>query len=343
MNRLSDLFPCSAGLFAPPVSQNRPPQLRTLGLALLLGVLGAPLAFGQSLNGAREIPARFIANRIQVFPVTTAGDTLHLNTDTGGGPPILLRPAVEQLGWPTETVSRGGRTIKTVSFPDFKAGASIPPPHGRNRFLVLPDKGPATFIDADGQLGNTWFAGKVWTFDYGAERLLLHDSTETLSFDPEHTVPLAFQTDSTGAHLRHFPRIEATIADSTYSFLFDTGATFLLSQSAQRVFGGSPKQGGSFVIASVFDHWRSEHPDWRVLKSAGQRGERPLIRVPEVTIAGHTVGPVWFERQPDQGFQQKLAPLMDRSVEGALGGSLFQYFRITVDYPGERAYFQNLD
>ena len=33
---------------------------------------------------------------------------------------------------------------------------------------------------------------------------------------------------------------------------------------------------------------------------------------------------------------------MDRVVEGALGGSLFQYFRITVDYPGERTYFQKL-
>lgn len=181
------------------------------------------------------------------------------------------------------------------------------------------------------------------TSDYGDERLLLHDSPEDLSFDDRHTVPLAFRTDSTGTHVRHHPRIQATIPDSTYSFLFDTGATFLLSDKARSVFGGSSKQGGSFVIGSVFDRWRSEHPEWRVVENAsGGRGNRPIIRVPEVTIAGHTVGPVWFERQPDQGLQKKLAPLMDRVVEGALGGSLFQYFRITVDYPGERAYFQKL-
>jgi hypothetical protein len=234
--------------------------------------------------------------------------------------------------------------MEAVSFPDFKTEASIPAPRGPNRFLVFPDKGPAAFLDTDGQLGSSWFAGKVWTFDYGAERLLLHESTENLSFDRQHTVSLAFRTDSAGAHLHHHPRIEATIADSTYSFLFDTGATLLLSDSAQSVFGGSSKQGGNFIIASIFDRWRSEHSSWRVIENAsGQRGNRPIIQVPEVTIGGHTVGPVWFERHPDRGFQQKLAPLMDRPVEGALGGSLFQDFRITVDYPGERAYFRKID
>jgi hypothetical protein len=65
-----------------------------------------------------------------------------------------------------------------------------------------------------------------------------------------------------------------------------------------------------------------------------------MIRVAEVTIAGHTVGPVWFERRPDRAFKKKMAQTMDRPVDGALGGSLFQYFRITVDYPGTRAFFR---
>ena len=139
---------------------------------------------------------------------------------------------MESLGWSTETISRGGRKLKAVSFPDFKAEASIPSPHGPNRFLVFPNEGPGSFLETDGQLGSSWFAGKIWTFDYGDERLLLHDSPEDLSFDDRHTVPLAFRTDSTGTHVRHHPRIQATIPDSTYSFLFDTGATFLLSDKA---------------------------------------------------------------------------------------------------------------
>jgi len=317
---------------------------RSFVLVLLLGLLVSSTSRAQSASEGQPLPADFVKNRIHVTPVTTAGDTLHLNTDTGGGPPILLRPIVEELGWPTDTLSRGGRTRQTVSFPDFEADMSIPTPQGPDRFLVLPDRGPAQFLEADGQLGNTWFAGKVWTFDYGAERLLHHDSTEGLSFEPKHTVPLTFRTDSTGQHLHHHARIEATIADSTYSFLFDTGATFLLSDRGQSALGGPPKQGGSFVVASVFDRWRDRHPDWRVVKQAsGVRGDRPLIQVPEVTIAGHTVGPVWFERQPDQAYQKGGRLQLDQAVKGALGGSLFQYFRVTADYPGERVHFQRID
>lgn len=335
MNRRSHLLSLSFPLWR---------VLFVLGLTLCLGGLGAVPVGAQSPGGTNEIPAHFHANRIHVTPVTASGDTLHLNTDTGGGPPILLRPAVEELGWPTDTLSRGERTRQTVSFPDFKAGASVPAPQGPNRFLVFPNRGPAQFLEADGQLGNTWFAGKVWTFDYGAERLLHHDSAEGLSFEPEHTVPLTFRTDSTGRHLHHHARIEATIADSTYSFLFDTGATLLLSDRGQSALGGPPKRGGSFVVASVFDRWRDRHPDWRVVENAsGVRGNHALIQVPEVTIAGHTVGPVWFERQPDQAYQKGGKLQLDQTVEGALGGSLFQYFRVTADYPGERVHFQRLD
>lgn len=345
MNRPLALFSSRAARFDPLALRTRLSWFWPLGLALFLGVLGATSTFAQSPSGTHEIPARFTASRIHVFPVTTEGDTLELNTDTGGGPPILLRPAVNRLDLPVETVTHRGRSRKTVPFPEFKAEASIPAPHGPNRFLVPPNTGPAKLLDADGQLGNSWFAGKVWTFDYGSERLLLHDSAEHLSFNPEHTVPITFRTDSTGRHLHHHARIEATIADSTYSFLFDTGATFFLSDKGQKALGGPQKQGGNFLIASVFDRLRNEHPGWRIVENASgfPHGNRPLIQVPTVTIAGHPVGPVWFERQPDQAYQKEGKLSLDRDVEGALGGSLFQYFRITVDYPGERAHFQKLN
>ena len=345
MPRLSAPFSSCAAQFDPLATRSRLSWFWLLGLALFVGVPGATSTFAQSPSETHEIPARFTANRIHVFPVTTQGDTLHLNTDTGGGPPILLRPAVNRLNMPVDTLSRGGRSRQTVPFPQFKTEASIPAPHGPNRLLVLPNRGPAKFLDADGQLGNSWFAGKVWTFDYGAERLLLHDSAENLSFNPEHTVPITFRTDSTGRHLHHHARIEATIADSTYSFLFDTGATFVLTKKGQDALGGPQKQGGNFLIASVFDRLRNEHPNWRIVENAtGFRNRnRPLIQVPNVTIAGHTVGPVWFERQPDRAFQKGRKLSLDRDVEGALGGSLFQYFRITVDYPGERAHFQQVN
>lgn len=62
--------------------------------------------------------------------------------------------------------------------------------------------------------------------------------------------------------------------------------------------------------------------------------------VPEVTIAGYTVGPVWFTYRPNYDFHEYMAQWLDQKVEGALGGSLFQYFKIIVDYPKERVIFE---
>lgn len=159
---------------------------------------------------------------------------------------------------------------------------------------------------------------------------------------PDHTVNLGFQTDSRGQRTSNHPRIEATIAGSTDSFLFDTGATTALTDSVHAAFDGPKRRGSSFVVASVFDRWRENHPDWRVVEGASlYRKGTPLIRIPEVTIAGHTVGPVWFERRPDRAFQQMSAS-MDQPVQGALGGSLFQYFRITISYPDGWASFERI-
>lgn len=67
--------------------------------------------------------------------------------------------------------------------------------------------------------------------------------------------------------------------------------------------------------------------------------EFPMIRVPSVTVAGHTVGPVWFAQRPDSNFRKMMPELMDKPIEGALGGSALQYFRVVIDYPGAAAYF----
>lgn len=65
----------------------------------------------------------------------------------------------------------------------------------------------------------------------------------------------------------------------------------------------------------------------------------PMMEVPEVAIAGHTVGPVWFTRRDDREFHEWCSRWTDRRVDGTLGGSLLRYFAVTVDYPGARASF----
>lgn len=328
-------------------------QCRSLpsGLAFIMGIAGvflfflggAPVGLAQDDGGRTRIPARFEANRIYVTPVTASGDTLRLYTDTGGGRhPIFTTSSVERLGLsPTDTLSQGQRSMPVVPFPEVEG---MPAP-STDRAVVFPNRGQARLLDlGDGMLGQGWFAGRIWTFDYGAERLVHHSTRESLSFDPRHTVELGFRTDSTGRRTGNHPRIEATIAGAQHSFLLDTGATSVLADSARDAIGGAKRIGSGFVTASLFEKWRRAHPDWTVVEGASVfRGGTPMIRVPAVTVAGHTVGPVWFERRPDRAFKKGMARTMDQPVDGALGGSLFQYFRITVDYPGARAHFKRVE
>ncbi len=104
--------------------------------------------------------------------------------------------------------------------------------------------------------------------------------------------------------------------------------------------GGDEVRGTSFVAGSVFDAWRARHPDWRFVPDADVNvALEPMIEVPAVAIAGHEVGPVWFTRRADRNFHEYMSSMMDRRVDGALGASLFSYFRITVDYPNAVATF----
>lgn len=65
-----------------------------------------------------------------------------------------------------------------------------------------------------------------------------------------------------------------------------------------------------------------------------------MILVSEVTIVGHTVGPVWFTRRKDQDFTQFMSQWMDETEYGAIGGSAFHHFQhVIIDYPGELCYF----
>lgn len=344
---------CTQSVTQPPMHRYHPsPRFDHLpfsisGIALAMGIVlllagSVPSSLAQSSERGNVLPARFDANRIYVTPILASGDTLRLFTDTGGGRhPLLIRKTAERLGLaPVDTQSQGRRSIPVVPFPPLRNESSVPDPS--DQALVMPNGQRARLLDiGDGMLGQGWFAGRTWTFDYGAEKLLHHRSAEEIPFNPQHTVDLAFQTDSTGRRTGHHARIEATVADSTYAFLLDTGATSVIADSARQAVGWPETIGSSFVTASVFERWRRRHPEWKVVEGASVfRGGTPMIRVAEVTIAGHTVGPVWFERRPDRAFKKKMAQTMDRPVDGALGGSLFQYFRITVDYPGTRAFFR---
>ena len=133
------------------------------------------------------------------------------------------------------------------------------------------------------------------------------------------------------------------IDGQTINLLFDTGATVRLTdQALARLADGQPaSRATSFISKTTFDRWHARHPDWKVIEHAdANAGGEPLIEVPEVTVAGYTVGPVWFTRRADKNFHQWMSQWMDKEIDGALGGSALHYFRVTVNYPGAVAVFE---
>jgi hypothetical protein len=139
----------------------------------------------------------------------------------------------------------------------------------------------------------------------------------------------------------HFPRIRVAVAGDSLDLLFDTGATGLLTDSAAAAIGdGRPaRRASSFIASAVFDRWRAAHPEWRVIERGTSFGA-DLIEVPRVAIAGHEVGPVWFERRPAGVFEVGMSRWFDQPIVGALGGNALRFFRVTVDYPRAIAAFE---
>lgn len=321
---------------------------RAIGVAVLGVLIAGPVAAQGTVGDTGtvvELPVRYAADRYFVSPVLASGDTLLLYTDTGGGTSMLWPATAERLGLAGEWLRQDADSSQLIALPAMLPGSAIPlpsaPPPLGSRFLVIAPQG---FGEGDGFLGRTWFADRVWLFDYPGRSLALMEGRAPTSA-PQHRVPLGFQTDSAGRRTTHFPRIAAMVDGDSLDLLFDTGATVSLTPAALAALGdGGPAQRGtSFITQSVFTAWRAAHPDWRVVDSADMRGNAPMIEVPRVTIAGHEVGPVWFTARPDRAFHEWMAQWMDRPLDGALGGSALRYFRVLVNYPEAYAAFERVE
>ena len=315
----------------------------TLLLAALAatGCATSPPASTAKESQGHALRAEHVADRWFVAATAANGEKLEFFTDTGGGF-IVHADSAARAGLAVSEQGEGEERAKLAPFPTFVGSDALPPPLGERQQLFVAERSPRSADFRDGMLGQEWFGGRVWTFDYPNGAMAWHDSAAGMEFDPAHTVPLGFPAKD-GVRTTSFPRIEATIDGETISFLFDTGATLALSDDALARLGdgGAKVRGTSFIVASIFDRWHAAHPDWRVVERAEDNaGAAPIIAVPEVTIAGHAVGPVWFTRRPDSAFHEYMSQWMDARVEGALGGSAFRWFRVDVDYPGARAAFR---
>jgi hypothetical protein len=309
-----------------------PSRRLTACLAIALGLFAAQAP-------AQPVPALFLHDQVWLVPKVD-GQEVRFFTDTGGGFNAISREMASRLGLATETLAADGRTMTLAPYPDFDDGQGLPaaPEHFMKGRLAVVDA-DEFLADGDGFLGGRWFADGVWSFDYPDGSLTRLEAYA----GPGTPVPLGFQTNASGQRTMHFPSMDITVDGEVLPVLLDTGATATLTDSSGPVFGlpAGTAVGISFIERDVFERWVGKHPDWRVVEGGDRIRDQALrlIEVPAVTIAGHTVGPVWFAERPPGAFQNYMASMMDRPTWGAIGGSGLKYFRMVIDYPSAKAWF----
>lgn len=307
-------------------------------IILLLVSFSVQFSFTQE---KQKLPTDFIENRIILKPVTAQGDTLKLDTDTGGGSNMIYPSAVERLNLKKDSITLGERSGEFTQLPEFMQGSEIPLPHIeplKNKFLVV-EPHPLLSDGTDGFLGNTWFRERIWEIDYLHHDFLLHKSLQ-LDEDRRNVVDLGFPKNEKDEKIGGFPRITVEIDGDSLDLLFDTGATLLAKDSVANLLNSSSnKIGTSFISESIFKKWKENNPEWKVIENAEQMTEADIIQVPEVEIAGFPVGPVWFTVRSDKNFTEWMSQWMDKEIVGALGGSALKFFRVLLHYPEEKALF----
>jgi hypothetical protein len=300
-------------------------------------------------SDGQDLPARFEANRVYVVPTLANGQTMRFYTDSGGGLNMLCRAAAEKLGIATrpadpELERELGMDVALAHLPPFAPGKSVPPNAEGFDSLIVHDcvdqPGMPHSDFGDGFLSSRWLAGRIWTWDYPRGHLRLEGSSYVP--DPKaHAVDLGFVARKPGEPGPVFARIAIAVDGKPLQMLFDTGATTVLTPAAlAAVKDDLPAQrAANFITHDTLETWHTAHPGWHVIEKAEARSGERMIAVPTVDIAGYRTGPVWFTERATVNFREGMSSMMDKPIEGAIGGDLFRHFVITVDYPRAKAYF----
>lgn len=311
----------------------------------------ALLFFASSARPAQPqvLPTVFEAGHFFAVPETRDGQKLRLLVDTGGGGGggmyWIEQKAAQRLQLKPIACNVDGQQLPVFQLPEYRVGFGLPSPFKAPcgaGLMVFPQSG----YNYDGQLGAGYLSRHIWSFDYPGHRLV----SEGGGWRPDpaaHRTPLGFPHETDGTLASGFPRITIRVDGQPLDMLLDTGASSYPTPDAARISGTPTVEGEgvtSYITTGMLERWHKAHPDWRIVENADYKvAARPLkriIEVPEVEIAGWSVGPVWFTEQPDHAFHEYMAKMMDKPTEGAVGGNVFRHFVMTIDYPHEAAYFR---
>jgi len=301
-----------------------------------------------------KLPATLIDGRFYLKIPTINGDTILGFCDTGGGYTALYNSAIQKfkLESAIKETEIDKYKIKYVFAKDVYAQSDIPYPHIgsffeenlKSPFFEVPDDSKerefvSKFMRYDAFLGQFFFIDHAWTFDYPSGEILINTP---LTEDPndKNMQSLGFKKTFLGKKKFGHPSLKLEIDGEVLDFLFDTGASLLLSDSGRTKLNVNTQSiGGSFIAKSIFDKWHKQHPDWKIIEKGEFTGS-DIIEVPQVKVGNLTAGPVWFARRPDEAWSEGMIGSMDKVVKGAIGGSYFQYFKIVIDYNSELVKFE---
>ena len=294
--------------------------------------------------------------RPEHMPASFKGDTVYLRvrindqdfvfyTDSGGGL-LITQAAARRAGLGSQPVR------------DRRLAAQLPPdtrtihiPAWRPSNVPLPADAPLFTVKSarqirgwpsqgDGILGQAWFAGHTWTWDYPHGNLWLDGPGWKPSSASAHPLAVEFRTDGNRGPVNHFLRITATIDGRRIPLLLDTGAETFLTQSALRAMhDGLPRlRATSMIMQRLFSLWHLKHPHWPYLPDAQSTTHAAMLKVPDVVLAGVHLGPVWFTSRPNANFERFMSSMTAGPVYGSLGGNAFASMKLTVDYVHARAW-----
>ena len=315
------------------------------GLALVaLAVMIAPPARGAAGTSDVVIPTAFESGHIYATPTLANGRSMRLMLDTGGGTAPTLwisNSQAAQLGISVDHQCKvDGQTYNAAS-PTFEVSSRLPELSTLCRgVVVIPDEAAQ---GTSGQVVPSYFRGGVWTFDYPGRQVVIRRGRWRPSKDA-HGISLGFKK-LPDRHHAGWPRITINVDGESLNMLLDTGATAKPTPESLQVAPRDLTDGftvGSYITQSTLQKWRTKHPDWLVIENGDALLPTfsHMIRVPELEVAGWSLGPVWFIERPDEAFHSMMASLMDEPPEGAIGGNVLEHFRLTIDYQRSEGWFQ---
>lgn len=304
-------------------------------------IIALALALFATVGAAQEQETEFtldavFQNNLVYIQAPSAGGMLQLLANTTGGA-FICESAMQEHALPGVTDDSGNFFVKMNEVLELGALPTLK----RNSALVMPDGQTNLGKGIHGALGQSWFGQYCWNFDFRSQLLNCH--APALSPLEANTVQIDFKESASGHRISSLPRIFVDIDGEQIPVLIDTGAKLQPTAEACKALGdesGEPLA-ISFIVESVFEQWAQLHPDWKVIERAdAQLGNVKMIEVPEIIVAGHKVGPVWFCSRPDANYVQYYSRLCGSDVEGAIGGNALQFFSVTIDYPNKLARFE---